>query len=249
MSGGHTSRDFEAELREIRGNLLAMGARCERALQQAVAAFLDRDTRSAEEVAQLDARIDRDEMEIDELTVRVLALRQPVAYDLRFLTTALKFVTDLERIGDEAVNIAERVQDIALSASLPPHPEIVSMSEIAQSMLRESLDAFVEGDAPRAERVLLRDDEVDALYGATLRHLFAWMREHPSEIPSGQAVASVARYLERVADHATNLAEHVVFMVRGDDVRHRMSRRPQADTTAAVPAAVPAPVSTTKEPR
>ncbi len=225
MTAGHTSRDFETELREIRGNLLAMGARCERALQQAVTAFLDRDTASAREVATLDARIDRDEMEIDELTVRVLALRQPVAYDLRFLTTALKFVTDLERIGDEAVNIAERVQDIAVATALPPHAQIVEMSEIAQSMLRESLDAFVEGDAPRAENVLRRDDDVDVLYGSTLRQLFAWMREHPQEIPTGQAVASVARYLERVADHATNLAEHVVFMVRGDDVRHRMASR------------------------
>jgi phosphate transport system protein len=180
MSGGHTSHDFEAELRELRGHLLAMGARCERAVQEAVTAFVDRDPEHAREVLRLDERIDRDEMEIDDLAVRVLALRQPVAYDLRFLTTTLKFVTDLERIGHEAVNIAER-----------------------------------------AEAVLARDDEVDALYGVVLRQVFAWMREHPTEIPAGQAVVSVARYLERVGDHSTNLAEHVVFMVRGDDVRHR----------------------------
>jgi phosphate transport system protein len=170
---------------------------------------------------RLDERIDRDEMEIDDLAVRMLALRQPVAYDLRFLTTTLKFVTDLERIGDEAVNIAERAEEVAGATVVPPHAEIARMSEVAQGMLREALDAFVAGDAQRAEAVLARDDEVDALYGVVLRQVFAWMREHPTEIPAGQAVVSVARYLERVGDHSTNLAEHVVFMVRGDDVRHR----------------------------
>ncbi len=217
----HTSHDFESELRELRGNLLAMSARCERAVQEAVAAFVHRDPERAAAVLDLDARIDRDEMEIDDLAVRVLALRQPVAYDLRFLTTTLKFVTDLERIGDEAVNIAERVEEFSRSVVVPPHAEIAVMAQIAQEMLREALDAFVDGDPPRAEKVLARDDEVDELYGTVLRNVFSWMREHPTEIPTGQAVASVAKYLERVADHATNLAEYVVFMVRGDDVRHR----------------------------
>lgn len=231
MSGSHTSHDFEAELRELRGNLLAMGARCERAVHEAVRAFLDRDPEHAQEVLRLDERIDRDEMEIDDLAVRVLALRQPVAYDLRFLTTTLKFVTDLERIGDEAVNIAERVREIAGVQPLPPHPEIARMAAIAESMLREALDAFVEGDTQRAEAVLARDDEVDQLYGSTLRQSFAWMRDHPTEIPAAQSVVSVAKYLERVADHATNLAEHVVFMVRGDDVRHR----PRSSFSDAIP--------------
>jgi phosphate transport system protein len=218
---GHTSHDFEAELRELRGNLLAMGARCERAVQAAVTAFLNRDPDAADGVLRLDERIDRDEMEIDELAVRILALRQPVAYDLRFLTATLKFVTDLERIGDEAVNISERVFEICQALDVPPHGEIAQMSETAQSMLRDALDAFVEGDTQKAESVLHRDDVVDELYGTVLRTCFGWMREHPGEIPSGQAVVSVAKYLERVADHATNLAEQVVFMVRGDDVRHR----------------------------
>ncbi|MEZ4410262.1 MAG: phosphate signaling complex protein PhoU [Polyangiales bacterium] len=218
---GHASRDFEAELRELRGNLLAMGARCERAVHEAVTAFVERDGGRADEVATLDRRIDRDEMEIDELAVRILALRQPVADDLRFIATTLKFVTDLERIGDEAVNIAERAREVALCPATPPSGDVGEMSSLAQSMLREALDAFVERDASRAEAVLLRDDAVDALYGRTLREVFAWMRSHPEHIPVGQAVVSVAKYLERVADHATNLAEHVVFMVRGDDVRHR----------------------------
>jgi phosphate transport system protein len=220
-ASGHTSHDFEAELRELRGNLLAMGARCERAVLEAVAAFLNRDPEAAAQVLKLDERIDRDEMEIDELAVRILALRQPVAYDLRFLATTLKFVTDLERIGDEAVNIAERAQEAANASQMPPHEEISSMGETAQGMLRDALDAFVEGDTLKAEAVLARDDRVDELYGRVLQNCFAWMREHPTAIPSAQAVVSVAKYLERVADHATNLAEQVVFMVRGDDVRHR----------------------------
>ena len=226
-SGGHLSRDFEAELRELRSHLLAMGARCERAIHLAVSAFLDRDLGRVPEVEALDARIDRDEMEIDELALRMLALRQPVADDLRFITTTLKCVTDLERIGDEAVNLCERVAEIALAPAVPPHPELAEMSVAAQSMLREALDAFVERDADRAEAVLRRDDGVDALYGHLLREVFAWMRVHPDGIPAGQAVASAAKYLERVADHATNLAEQVVFMVRGIDVRHRRSERPR----------------------
>jgi phosphate transport system protein len=221
---GHISRDFDAELRELRSHLLAMGARCERAVHLATTAFLDRDLAVAAEVQPIDLRIDRDEMEIDELALHMIALRQPVADDLRFITTALQFVTDLERIGDEAVNIAERVREVAVARAIPPHPQIASMSHAAQAMLRESLDAFVARDAQRAEAVLIRDDEVDAAYGETLRAVFDWMRDHPGEIPVGQAVVSVAKYLERVADHATNLAEQVVFMVRGDDVRHRRAR-------------------------
>jgi phosphate transport system protein len=219
-SQSHTSAEFELELREIRGQLVAMGARCERAVQVAVAAFLDRDRSKIAEVEAIDERVNHDEMEIDEMAVRVLALRQPVAYDLRFVTTTLKFVTDLERIADEAVNIAERIDTLASAASLPPVFELPRMSELAQHMLREALDAFVEGDDARARAVLAEDDEVDALYGATLRASLSWMAEHPTEIPYAMCVASAAKYLERIADHATNLAEHVVYLERGDDVRH-----------------------------
>ncbi len=223
------SSDFEVELRELRGNLLAMGARCERVVGDAVSAFVRRDRAMAERVFELDRRIDRDEMEIDELAIGIIALRQPVAEDLRFLASTLKSVTDLERIGDEAVNIAERARDTADDHARPVLVEIDRMSVIAREMLRSALDAFVEGDAASARRVLARDDEVDALYGQTLRAVFAWMSEHPESIASGQAVVSVARYLERVADHATNLAEQVVFMVEGRDVRHGRAVAAQRD--------------------
>ena len=223
-NSNHTSAEFELELREIRGQLVAMGARCERAVQLAITAFLERDPTKMAEVVDIDARVNQDEMEIDELAVRVLALRQPVAYDLRFVTSTLKFVTDLERIADEAVNIAERVETLMRATTLPPVFGIPKMGDIVQRMLREALDAFVEGDAERARNVLTTDDEVDALYGETVRSTLAWMAEHPTEIQYAMCVASAAKYLERIADHATNLAEHVVYLERGDDVRHRASQ-------------------------
>lgn len=219
----HTSVEFELELREIRGQLVAMGARCERAVQLAIAAFLDRDAQKAAEVEAIDQRVNQDECELDELAVRVLALRQPVAYDLRFVASTLKFVTDLERISDEAVNIAERVEILQKATSVPPVFGIPRMGEVVQRMLREALDAFVEGDPARARGVLGMDDEVDAFYGDTLRSVLAWMADHPKEIPNAMCVASVAKYLERIADHATNLAEHVIYLEKGDDVRHRRS--------------------------
>ncbi|GAC1536965.1 MAG: phosphate signaling complex protein PhoU [Polyangiales bacterium] len=221
--GNHTSAEFELEMREIRGHLVAMGARCERAVQIALVAFLERDPSKMAEVIQLDERVNSDEMELDEMAVRVLALRQPVAYDLRFITSTLKFVTDLERIADEAVNIAERAETLAKAQTPPPAFGVPTMGELVQKMLRQALDAFVEGDDESARQVLTMDDEVDAHYGETLRSVLAWMADHPTEIPSAMCVASAAKYLERIADHATNLAEHVVYLERGDDVRHRAS--------------------------
>lgn len=221
MKPAHTSRDFELELRELRSNLTSMGTRCERALQLAVAAFLERDAEKASEVVALDARIDRDQVEIDELAFRVLALRQPVAYDLRFLATTLKFVTDLERIGDKATSIAKRARDVSGAALLPPHENILPLSQKVLALLRDAMHAFVEGDVEKAERVLAAGHEIDALAKPFTAGVVAWMGEHPKEIPAGLAVMSVARQLKRVADHATNLAEQAVFMVRGDDVRYQ----------------------------
>ena len=180
----------------------------------------------AAEVKELDRLIDRDEMEIDALVLRILALRQPVAYDLRLLATALKLVTDLERIGDEAVNIAERAEEDHGSAKELARAQLKAMADQAQQMLRDALDAFVEGDVTRAEQVSKGDDAVDALYGQTLRDMMAFMQENHSEIPGAIRVIKVAKYIERVADHATNIAEEVIFMVRGEDVRHVRTNPP-----------------------
>ncbi len=226
MPGTHTSRDFEAELRELRAHTLAMGARCERSLQLALEAYWQGSTELAEEVVELDRHIDRDEMDIDALVLRILALRQPVAYDLRFLATALKLVTDLERIGDEAVNIAERAREGKGVARNQVRDALRSMCEQAQQMLRDALDAFVQAEVTRAEQVLVRDDIVDAAYGQILRTMMQFMEENPNEVPPAVRVTKVAKCIERVADHATNIAEEVIFMVRGEDVRHHRTHPP-----------------------
>jgi phosphate transport system protein len=232
MKPGHTSHTYDAELRELRGHLVAMGARCERALARAVAIFLDRDASASAEVDELDERIDRDEMEIDELALRILALRQPVAYDLRFLGTTLKFVTDLERIGDKAVSIARRARELAGTRIAIPDTSIAQFGTLVQAMLRQALDAFVEGSVERAEVVLAQEEEANALFREIQSAVVAWIREHANDVTTGLAVLSVARGLERVADHATNLAEQVVFLVRGDDVRHRPRAPRTAEATA-----------------
>src|SRR3954452_25120857 len=164
----HTSRDFESELRELRAHLLAMGARCERSVQLALKAFMEGSLELSGEVKALDKRIDRDEIESDDLALRILALRQPVAHDLRLLATAFKLVTDLERIGDEAVNIAERAEEAGEGPKLVPHPHLRTMADLTQQMLRDALDAFVDADVERAERVRLGDDSVDELYVKTV---------------------------------------------------------------------------------
>jgi phosphate transport system protein len=227
MPKSHTSRDFEAELRELRAHSLAMGARCERSVQLALDAFWSSgaDTVAAE-VEALDRQIDSDEMQIDALVLRILALRQPVAYDLRFLTAALKLVTDLERIGDEAVNIAERAKEGHGIAKEKVQPVLKKMSEQAQQMVRDALDAFVQGDVKIAEKVLASDDEIDNGYGEVLNTMMDFMAKNTQDIPGAVRVMKVAKYIERIADHATNIAEEVIFMVRGEDVRHVRTHPP-----------------------
>jgi phosphate transport system protein len=214
----HSSRQFEAELRELRAHLRAMGARCERSVQLAFEGFLLGASSVMQEVSILDAQIDRDELEIHALILRILALRQPVADDLRFLATALRLVTDLERIGDEAVNIAERA--MARPGELVVVDELRLMAAAALDMLHSALEAFVQGDDDLASKVLQRDDEVDKRCAVVIGTMTAWIAENASEVLSGLRAIRVAKYLERIADHATNIAEEDIFMIRGDDVRH-----------------------------
>jgi phosphate transport system protein len=217
----HISRDFETELRELRAQLLAMGARCERVVGVAFDAFLRGSTDLVADVDALDAQIDRDEIEINALILRILALRQPVADDLRFLTTALRLITDLERIGDEAVNVGERtVRDGGAAPSLVGD-DLRAMSVAALDMLHLALDAFVRWDDAQAQEVLGRDEQVDRLCASIISKMTAHMSRDASDMQGGLRVVRVAKYLERIGDHATNVAEAVIFMVRGEDVRHR----------------------------
>ena len=220
MPRTHTDRLYEGELRKIREMLLMMGAKVEEMLSQAMRALIERDSELADRTLYLDRQINRLEMEVDDLCLRVLARRQPVASDLRFVTMALKVVTDLERMGDLGVNICERVVELNEEPPLESYLQVVSMAEAAQEMLREALDAFVVGDALKAEQVMDRDETVDRLHAEIIPELVGSMTLDPTLVPRAIRLISIAKYLERVADHATNIAEMVVFMVRGQDVRH-----------------------------
>jgi phosphate transport system protein len=240
----HSSRDFETELRELRAHLLAMGARCERVVRLAFGAFLQENQENiggVRAVADLDARIDRDELEIHALILRILALRQPVADDLRFLATALRLTTDLERIGDEAVNIAERAVEQDGRAKQLVGTELRAMAAAALEMLHLALDAFVRWDADQADRVLGCDDEVDRKCAAVIAAMTTYVSAHSDEVCSGLCVIRVAKYLERIGDHATNIAEEVIFMVRGEDVRHGQWQGHDHTDAASANGAHPAP--------
>jgi len=216
----HTNREYEQELRRLREQVLRMGAKVEEIITGSIKALLERDTVLATRMIAFDRKINQMEMDIDELCLSVLARRQPVASDLRFITMALKLVTDLERIGDLGVNICERVIELNEEPQLKPYVDIPHMAEETQSMLREALDAFVAGDPERAQAVIDRDKTVDAYYSQIFRELLTYMMEDAHNIYRATRLQSIAKYLERIGDHATNLAEMVVFMVKGKDIRH-----------------------------
>jgi phosphate transport system protein len=228
MERRHTDREYERELETLRENVLMMGARVEEMIDNAMRAFSDRDAELAHETILMDRQINRMELEIDELCLKILARRQPVASDLRFITTTLKHVTDLERIGDLGVNICERVLELCDEAPLGQSAAILRIGEVATSMLHDALDAFVAGDALKAEEVMKRDQRVDAYYAQLFPELVASMMADPSKVYAATRLQSIGKYLERIADHSTNLAEMVVFMVKGKDVRHP-STQPESD--------------------
>ncbi len=221
----HIDRDYERELGELRERLLRMAGVVESMIADAVRAYMTRDTALARRTIDVDPQVNRAEVEADALCLQILARRQPMAGDLRFVTLALKMVTDLERIADLAVSVAHRALALAdMDAPPPPHPDMERIAELAGAMVREAIDAFVRRDAARARAVLERDDEVDDLYHGLFRDLLAEMRGHRTTIDAGILVQAAAKFLERIADHATNLAEEVIFFVDGTDVRHRGKR-------------------------
>jgi phosphate transport system protein len=216
----HTNREYEGELRRLREQLLLMGAKVEDIIAGSIRALIDRDSVLAEQMIAGDRKINQLEMDIDEHCMQVLARRQPVASDLRFLTTALKLVTDLERIGDLGVNICERVLELNGEPPLKPYVDMPNMAREVQEMLHEGLDAFVAADVERAQHIITRDRNVDAYYTQIFRELLTYMMEDPCNIFRATRLQSIAKYLERIGDHATNVGELVVFMVKGKDIRH-----------------------------
>jgi phosphate transport system protein len=220
VSRTHTSREYETELQKLRDRLLLMGAKVEEVIKGSMQALLERDGDLAKKMIQADRRINKLELSIDEMCLQILARRQPVASDLRFITIAMKLVTDLERIGDVAVNLCERVLELNEEPPLKPYVDLPRMAEEVQHMVHHALDAFVEGNAEKADTVIRQDANVDAYYMQIFRELLTYMMEDPRNIFRATRLQSIAKYLERIGDHATNIAEMVIFYVRGKDVRH-----------------------------
>ena len=216
-------RHFSIELEELHALLLQMGELVESSIRRSVQSLVERDKELAKAVMRDEPRVNQMQVEIDSKTTRLLALNQPVARDLRFLTATLKINTDLERMGDLAVNIAERAIALINLPAVKPLVDIPKMAALAQSMLLKSLEAFVRADADLAQSILPSDDEVDALKDSVYQELVELMQRDPVTIPAAVDLIFVARNLERIADHATNIAEDVIFLAKGIDVRHHMA--------------------------
>jgi phosphate transport system protein len=216
----HTDREYEEQLQSLRERLLKMAGVVEQMIVDAVRATLETNKVLARETIERDTMVNRLEVESDELCLLILAKRQPLASDLRFVTLSLKMVTDLERIGDLAVNICERAIDLPDTQQPWPWEKIERMSRAVQLMIRDAIQAFVDRDVDKAQQVHARDDEVDHLYWEIFREVLDVMRKQPASVHDGIHVQSIGKFLERIGDHATNLAEQVVFMVKGKDIRH-----------------------------
>jgi phosphate transport system protein len=223
----HTDQEFERELMSIRTRLMTMWGSVEQMLAGAMEALQNADRGMAESVIAKDRDINNMEIEVDEMCLTVLALRQPAASDLRFLAFSLKVVTDLERIGDLAVNIAERVVELCALPPLKPYIALPHMCKIAREMLTQSLEAFVRRDPEIARSCFARDNVVDAYYVKILRELLTYMMEDPRNIPRVFKLLAIAKTIERVGDHATNLAEQVIFLLEGHDIRHKGIGKPE----------------------
>ena len=216
-------RHFHEELDALKQTLLAMGGLVEDQIRRVMVALLERDDDLAREVIERDRQVNAYDVQIDEKCVELLALYQPAAGDLRFITTAMKIVTDLERIGDQAVNIAQRALELNEEAQLKPYIDLPRMAEKAQRMVKESLDAYVGRDTALARRVCAEDADVDALKEQIFRELLTFMMGDARTIPRAIRLILISRFLERVADHATNIAEMVIYMVESKMVRHTLA--------------------------
>jgi len=211
---------FDDELKILRERVLKLGCMVENAIRDAVKALVERDSELAQEVIKRDHLINALDVAIDEECVRLIALRQPMARDLRLITTAMKITTDLERMGDLAGNIAERAIELNTEPQLKPFKNIPIMAEITQKMVRDALDAFVTGCSRLPYEVIKRDDEVDELTIRNFEELLGLMIQDPKIIPLAVKRTYIAKYLERIADHATNIAEMIIYNCKGKMIRH-----------------------------
>ncbi|HSJ25556.1 MAG TPA: phosphate signaling complex protein PhoU [Longimicrobiales bacterium] len=221
-------RHFQDDMDRLKASLVGMAGLAEQQVRKAVQALLDRDMEKAQDVIDADEELDELELGIDDAALHLLALQQPMARDLRFITTAMKIGSDLERVGDHAVNIAEAVQYMVEAPPFPVMPEIEEMVRVATGMLADSLNAFVQADADAARRIPQRDDRVDELHDNNFRILLTHMMEDPRRITAGMDLLLISGNLERIADLATNICEEVVFLVEGRTVKHGAEQRREA---------------------
>jgi phosphate transport system protein len=222
IAGGHTSKEYDRKLRILKDLLLLMGFHAERMVADSIRAFMENRSQIAEEVILRDVTLDGLEIEVDTLCHEILALQHPVAGDLRFVATAFKIVRDIERIGDIAVNIAERVSELLQEAQSWRLVSLPIMAEAAQHILARSLDAFVNLDEKLAEQVIVDDRTIDDLNEQIFRELLSYMIENTQNVPRALKLIFVAKHLERVGDHATNIAEMVIFIIRGSELRRSL---------------------------
>jgi phosphate transport system protein len=218
-------RHFEEGLNDLKSTLVGMAGLAEEQVRKAVQALVDRSVELAEEVIEGDNAIDELEVQVDNMAISLLALQQPMARDLRFITMAMKISNDLERVGDHAENIADAVKYMVSAPPFPVLPEVEEMVRLATDMLADSLDAFVRGDAATAREILQRDDRVDELHDNNFRILLTHMMEDPRRITAGMDLLLISGNLERIADLATNISEEVIFLVEGHSVKHSPQTR------------------------
>jgi phosphate transport system protein len=222
MNAPASHRHFHDELADLKAKLLTLSGEAEAALSAAVQALLERDAAKAARVIAGDGTLNDLENEVEDAVVQLLATQQPMARDLRLLMAALKIANDLERVGDHAVNIAQSVERLIAFRPITPEPELIEMARQAGTMLADAMEAFVRGDAAAGRAICRRDDQVDALHRSMFRILLTHMAEDPRLIGVAIELLLVSRNLERVADLATNIAEDVVFLVEGKNIKHHV---------------------------
>ncbi len=221
----HTSSQYEKELKEVKENLVYMGALAEKAIREATRSLVERDSDLAREVIGADREIDDIDEEIEEKCIRLLALRQPTARDLRFITAAIKINGHLERIGDMAAKISEKALALNEEPQLKPYIDLPRMAEIAEDMIRKSLDALINEDSDLAHQVRIEDEKVDNLNEQIFRELLTFMMEDPRTTHRAILITQVSKSLERISDHARSIADTVIYMITGKNVRHTDSDR------------------------
>lgn len=214
------TKQFEEDLNTLKQQLLKMAAKAETMIHLSMQALVQRDLSLAAELPELEDDVNRLQLDVDDRCFKLLALRQPMAHDLRFIIAAGKISSDLERIGDLTINIHENTKVLLQFPELKPLIDIPKMADLSRQMVRDSLDAFVEEDAVKARNTVVRDDEVDSLKNQVFREVLTYMISDPRTIQVGMQLVLVSRHLERIADHATNIAEDVVYLVEAKDIRH-----------------------------